>query len=78
MERLALAARVAAARHDYDRAAILLGQVKAHSRRFDAAAARWIRARMDAAMAEVEADMKPEQFAAGMAYGAGIGGCGGR
>ena len=55
VERLALAARVAAARRDYDRAAILLGQIQTHSRSFDAAAARWIHAGIDPVMAEVEA-----------------------
>lgn len=72
VERLALAARVAAARLDYDRAAVLLGQVEGHSRRFDLAAARWIHTCIDAAMAEVEAGMEPMQFAAGFAYGEGL------
>ncbi|MFN8466011.1 MAG: helix-turn-helix domain-containing protein [Caldilineaceae bacterium] len=69
VERLALAAQTASVRRNYDRAAILLGQVHAHSRRFDAAAAQWIHTRIDAATAEVQAGMGHAQFAAAFAYG---------
>ena len=69
VERLVLATQIAAVRRDYDRAAVLLGQVHAHSRRFDAMAAQWIHARIDAATADVQADMGRAQFAAAFAYG---------
>lgn len=69
VERLALAARVAAAQRDYDRAAILVGQVQAHSQRFDAAAAQWFDLQIAAAATKAKVDMKDERFAAAVAYG---------
>ncbi len=69
VERLAVAARVAAARQDYGHAAVLLGQVQGHSQRFDAVTARWVNTRMDAALAAVQAPLGAERFATALAYG---------
>ena len=73
VERLALAAWVAVARHEYGRAAILLGQVQAHSRRFDTITAGWIQARVAAVATDLTGALGETKFTAALAYGRRIG-----
>ena len=69
VERLALAARVAVARCDYERATILLGQAQVFSRRFDTVTAGWVNSRIDAVLAAVQAALEVERFATVLADG---------